>query len=100
MDKYYIVTMWSGGEPGKKWKTMEKPQLLEKGTGFQFTDMNTKLTVEVVGDVSVEEYEHGLEYPEDEQLEGEGEEAAVEEPASIKQPAEDRSEGPDLLENQ
>ena len=39
---------------------MERPELLPQGTGVRFVDMETKLSVEVVGTVSVEEYEQGL----------------------------------------
>jgi len=60
MQQFYIVTMWSGGRVNKRWKTLEEPELLAQGTGVRFTDLDTKLTVQVIGSVSVEEYEHGL----------------------------------------
>lgn len=59
MQTIYIVTMWSGGRPGKKWKTSQEPQLLPQGTGVRFTDMETRLMVEIIGHVSIEEYEEG-----------------------------------------
>lgn len=61
MRKIYAITMWSGGQPAKKWQTFEKPELLAHGTGIRFTCRNTKLTVELIGSVSVEEYESGKE---------------------------------------
>jgi hypothetical protein len=60
MQHLYIVTMWSGGRANKKWKTDEEPMLLTQGTGVRFRDLETRLTVQVIGSVSVEEYEHGL----------------------------------------
>jgi len=57
--KIYAVTMWSGGQAAKKWQTFEKPELLPSGTGIRFTCRNTKLTVELIGAISVEEYESG-----------------------------------------
>lgn len=59
MESIYIVTLWSGGRATKKWKTMERPELLEHGTGVKFTSLDTKLLVEVIGAVSVEQYEQG-----------------------------------------
>lgn len=61
MKRRYIVTLWSGGQPGKKWKTEEEPQLLPTGTGVDFVDVSTKLPVRIIGDISVEEYEEGRE---------------------------------------
>ncbi len=61
MRKIYAITMWSGGQPAKKWQTFEKPELLAHGTGIRFTCRVTKLTVELIGSVSVEEYESGKE---------------------------------------
>lgn len=59
MKKIYAITMWSGGLAAKKWQTFEKPELLPSGTGIRFTCRNTKLTVELIGAISVEEYESG-----------------------------------------
>ncbi len=59
MRKIYAVTMWSGGQAAKKWQTFEKPELLPSGTGIRFVCRNTKLTVELIGAISVEEYESG-----------------------------------------
>lgn len=59
MRKIYAITMWSGGQAAKKWQTFEKPELLPSGTGIRFTCRNTKLTVELIGAISVEEYESG-----------------------------------------
>jgi len=61
MKKIYAITMWSGGQPAKKWQAFEKPELLPSGTGIRFVCRNTKLTVELIGSVSVEEYESGKE---------------------------------------
>lgn len=60
MQRLFVVTIWSGGRACKKWKTLEKPELLAQGTGVRFKDIDTKLSVEVVGTVSVEEYEQGF----------------------------------------
>ncbi len=61
MKKIYAITMWSGGMPAKKWQTYEKPELLAHGTGIRFVCRETKLAVELIGSVSVEEYESGKE---------------------------------------
>ena len=61
MKKIYAITMWSGGQAAKKWQTLEKPELLPSGTGIRFVCRNTKLTVELIGAISVEEYESGKE---------------------------------------
>ncbi len=59
MRTIYAITMWSGGIPAKKWQTFEKPELLPQGTGIRFQCRETKLTVELIGSVSVEEYQSG-----------------------------------------
>lgn len=61
MRTVYVVTMWSGGRPAKKWKSFEYPNLLPQGTGVEFICCETKLKVQVIGSVSVEEYESGKE---------------------------------------
>lgn len=61
MKSVYIVTMWSGGSAAKKWKSIEEPQLLPQGTGVEFSDIETKLRVRLVGSVSIEEFESGQE---------------------------------------
>jgi hypothetical protein len=61
MRSVYIVTMWSGGRPAKKWKTYDRPEPLASGTGVQFQSLDTKLHVEVIGSISVEEFESGKE---------------------------------------
>lgn len=53
--------MWSGGRPAKKWKSFEIPKLLPQGTGVEFICCETKLRVQVIGTISVEEYESGKE---------------------------------------
>ena len=55
----YLVTIWAGNEPAKQWKTRTKPELLETGTGVVFTDLATGLSVELIGSISVEQYEQG-----------------------------------------
>jgi len=57
----YIVTMWSGGRPSKKWKTEQEPEVLPSGTGVRFVSLDTKLPVQLIGSVSVEQYESGKE---------------------------------------
>lgn len=59
MRTIYAITMWSGGMPAKKWQTFEKPELLPQGTGIKFVCRETKLAVELIGSVSVEEYQSG-----------------------------------------
>lgn len=53
--------MWSGGRPAKKWKSYEAPQLLSNGTGVGFISADTKLRVQIIGSISVEEFESGKE---------------------------------------
>jgi hypothetical protein len=55
----YLITMWSGGKPAKKWKTVSQPEMLPNGTGVRFVSMSTKLSVDVIGSVSVEQFEEG-----------------------------------------
>lgn len=62
--KVYVVTMWSGGRPSKKWKCLQYPDLLPQGTGVKFTCMETRLTVQLIGSISIEEYEQGMPIPE------------------------------------
>lgn len=59
LQKVYVVTMWSGGKPSRKWKSLEQPELLPQGTGLSFTSLDTKLKVHVIGSLSVEEFEQG-----------------------------------------
>ena len=60
METIYVITLWSGGKPGKRWKSIQEPQLLPNGTGIAFSDLETKLAVKLIGSISVEEYEQGL----------------------------------------
>lgn len=62
LETIYVVTMWSGGRPGRRWKTIERPKLLPSGTGVSFISLGTKLSVHVIGNISVEEFEQGREY--------------------------------------
>ncbi|HOK09816.1 MAG TPA: hypothetical protein PLT82_09845 [Candidatus Hydrogenedens sp.] len=61
MRTVYVVTMWSGGRPAKKWKSFEYPKLLPQGIGVEFICCETKLKVQIIGSISVEEYESGKE---------------------------------------
>lgn len=61
MKTVYVVTMWSGGRPAKKWKTYERPEVLPSGTGVSLRSIDTKLPVQVIGSISVEEFESGRE---------------------------------------
>ncbi|MFP4501031.1 MAG: hypothetical protein ACLFTT_08530 [Candidatus Hydrogenedentota bacterium] len=61
MKTIYIVTMWSGGRPAKKWKTEQKPAVLPSGTGVSLISLDTKLEVQVIGSISVEQFESGQE---------------------------------------
>lgn len=61
MKTVYVVTMWSGGRPAKKWKSEVIPDPLPQGTGVSFISTGTRLRVTVIGSISVEEYESGKE---------------------------------------
>lgn len=61
MKTVYVITMWSGGRPAKKWKSESLPEPLAQGTGITFISMGTRLRVTVIGSISVEEYESGKE---------------------------------------
>lgn len=61
MKSVYVVTMWSGGRPAKKWKTDAPPQLMSAGTGVEFLNVATRLKVQVIGSISIEEFESGKE---------------------------------------
>lgn len=61
MKTVYVITMWSGGRPAKKWKSEIPPEPLPQGTGVAFVSTGTKLRVSVIGSISVEEYESGKE---------------------------------------
>jgi len=61
MKDIYVVTMWSGGRPAKKWKSEKEPQLLPQGTGVSFTSVETKLSIRIIGSISIEQYESGKE---------------------------------------
>lgn len=59
LQKVFVITMWSGGKPSRKWKSLAEPELLPQGTGLRFKSMDTQLTVSVIGSLSVEEFEQG-----------------------------------------
>lgn len=61
MKTVYVITMWSGGRPAKKWKSESRPETTEQGTGVSFVSTGTRLRVTVIGSISVEEYESGKE---------------------------------------
>ena len=61
MKTVYVITMWSGGAAAKKWKSLEPPEPLPQGTGVSFTNSETRLKVEVIGSISIEQYESGKE---------------------------------------
>ncbi|HDP36168.1 MAG TPA: hypothetical protein ENN29_13800 [Candidatus Hydrogenedentes bacterium] len=61
MKTIYLITMWSGGRPAKKWKSEVKPEPLPQGTGVSFVSVGTRLPVSVIGSISVEEFESGKE---------------------------------------
>ena len=61
MKTIYLITMWSGGRPAKKWKSEIKPEPLPQGTGVKFFSIGTRLPVSVIGSISVEEFESGKE---------------------------------------
>jgi len=61
MQRIYIITMWSGGRASKKWKSIDTPETLPQGTGVRFQSLDTQLTVQVIGSVSIEEFEQGAE---------------------------------------
>jgi hypothetical protein len=77
----YVVTIWSGGKPGRRWKTLKSPRLLPNGTGVTFRSLETKMKVHVIGNISVEEYEEGREYPGvDLDVEGDGADMTEDDP--------------------
>ncbi len=81
MRSIYVITMWSGGRPAKKWRSYEAPRELPTGTGVEFVSVDTKLAVRVIGSISVEEFESGREEIESGTYEGiEGVAAPVEPP--------------------
>jgi hypothetical protein len=61
MKSIYVVTMWSGGRPAKKWQSYEEPELLPTGNGVRFINTETKLSVSIIGSISVEHFETGRE---------------------------------------
>ena len=61
MKNVYVITMWSGGRPAKKWQSDEEPEVLPNGMGVDFVSRDTKLRVRMIGSISVEEYESGKE---------------------------------------
>lgn len=61
MKSVYVVTMWSGGKPAKRWKSEREPTVLAQGTGVAFISLETKLPVQIIGSISVEEFESGKE---------------------------------------
>lgn len=61
MRNIYVITMWTGSGPARKWKSYEIPTLLPQGTGVEFVNAETKLKVQVIGNISIEEYESGKE---------------------------------------
>lgn len=85
METVYVVTVWSGGRIGKKWKTLERPALLSNGMGVSFTSIETRLSVQVIGNISVEEFEHGRD-----ELAGELQPEAV---VEAEEPEGDKSKG-------
>jgi hypothetical protein len=52
--KKYKVCLWSGGKRVETWMSKTRPQQLEKGGGYRFTDRDG-LVVEIMGTVSIEE---------------------------------------------
>ncbi len=61
MRSVYVVTMWSGGKPARKWKSEREPAMLPQGTGVSFVSLDTKLPVQIIGSISIEEFESGKE---------------------------------------
>lgn len=61
MRSVYVITMWSGGKPAKKWTSSDEPEVLAQGSGVRFMARETKLPVTIIGPISVEEYESGKE---------------------------------------
>jgi hypothetical protein len=61
MKSVFVITMWSGGRPARKWQSEEEPEVLPNGMGVEFVSRDTKLHVRLIGSISVEEYESGKE---------------------------------------
>ena len=38
MKNVYVITMWSGGRPAKKWQSDEEPEVLPNGMGVDFSE--------------------------------------------------------------
>jgi len=82
MKSVFVITMWSGGRPAKKWKSYEQPEPLSQGTGVTFVSIDTKLPVSVIGNISVEEFESGKEEFEDKIAPNAGAEGEEAEPST------------------
>ena len=61
MRSIYVITIWSGGRPAKKWQSYGEPELLPTGNGVRFINIETKLSVSIIGNISVEHFESGRE---------------------------------------
>jgi hypothetical protein len=59
MRTVYVITMWTGGRSAKQWKSYEQPELLPNGTGVKFVNAETKMPVQVIGNISIEDFESG-----------------------------------------
>ncbi len=57
----FVITMWSGGKPAKKWHAYQEPDVLPNGNGVAFQAVDTRLKVCVIGNISVEQFESGRE---------------------------------------
>jgi len=61
MKTIYVITMWSGGKPARKWQSEVEPEVMEHGTGVRFIARDSRLSVRIIGPISIEEYESGKE---------------------------------------
>jgi len=53
--------MWSGGKPARKWQSEQEPEVMDHGTGVRFVSRDSRLSVRIIGPISIEEYESGKE---------------------------------------
>jgi hypothetical protein len=61
MKTIYVITMWSGGKPARKWQSEQEPEVMDHGTGVRFVSRDSRLSVRIIGPISIEEYESGKE---------------------------------------
>lgn len=61
MRSIYVISIWTGGGRARQWKAYDEPKVLANGMGVEFTNIDTRLRVIVIGNISVEQFESGKE---------------------------------------